>query len=56
MTALFSSDLFRLPMAPSPATYGWSVVMVLVAAAATSVLVARRVQKLDMVRVLKARE
>lgn len=56
MTAMFSSDLFRLPFAPSRASYGWSVVIVLIAAMGTAATVARRVQRLDMVRVLKARE
>ncbi len=56
MTAMFSSDLFRLPFAPSRASYGWSIVVVLGAATATALAVARRVQRLDMVRVLKARD
>ncbi len=56
MTAMFSSDLFRLPFAPSRASYGWSAVIVISAALATAMTVARRVQQLDMVRVLKARE
>ena len=56
MTAMFSSDLFRLPFAPSRASYGWSIVVVLLAALGTALFVARRVLRLDMVRVLKARE
>lgn len=56
MTAMFSSDLFRLPFAPARASYGWSVGLVLLAAAATAGAVALRVRQLDMVRVLKARE
>ncbi len=56
MTSMFSSDLFRLPFAPSRASYGWSIVIVLLATAATALTVARRVQRLDMVRVLKARD
>jgi putative ABC transport system permease protein len=56
MTAMFSSDLFRLPFAPSRASYGWSSAIVLLAAMATALTVARRVQTLDMVRVLKGRE
>ena len=56
MTAMFSSDLFRLPFAPSRASYGWSIVVVLLAALGTALFVARRVLQLDMVRVLKARE
>lgn len=56
MTEMFSSDLFRLPFAPSRASYGWSIVIVLLAAMATAFLVALRVSRLDMVAVLKARD
>jgi len=56
MVMMFSSDLFRLPFAPTNATYAKSAIIVLVAALLTSVLVARRVMGLDMVRVLKARD
>jgi len=56
MTAMFSSDLFRLPFAPEPASYGRAVLIVLAATALTSLLVARRVMHLDMVRVLKGRD
>ncbi len=56
MTALFSSDLFRLPFAPSRASYGWAALVVLGAAMLTALVVARRVLHLDMVRVLKGRE
>lgn len=56
MIAMFSSDLFRLPYAATRASYGFAMLVVLVAALATALLVARRVMRLDMVRVLKARE
>lgn len=56
MTSMFSSDLFRLPFAPSRASYGWSILIVLAAATVTALAVTRRVLALDMVRVLKARE
>lgn len=56
MTQMFSSDLFRLPFAPNRSTYAEASMIVLVAAMATAVLVARRVLRLDMVRVLKARD
>ncbi len=56
MTAMFSSDLFRLPFAPEPASYGRAILIVLAATALTSLLVARRVMHLDMVRVLKGRD
>ncbi len=56
MTAMFSSDLFRLPFAPTRATYGFSILVILAASALTAMIVARRVMRLDMVRVLKARD
>jgi putative ABC transport system permease protein len=56
MIAMFSSDLFRLPYAATRASYGLAALVVLMAALATAALVARRIMKLDMVRVLKARE
>ena len=56
MTAMFSSDLFRLPFAPARASYGWAAIVVVMAALATAAIVARRVLHLDMVRVLKAHE
>lgn len=54
MVIMFSSDLFRLPFAPSNATYAKSAIVVLMAAFLTAALVTRRVMGLDMVRVLKA--
>ncbi|QLC25350.1 FtsX-like permease family protein [Parasphingopyxis algicola] len=56
LASAFSSDLFRLPFAPTRGTYGFSIVVVLIAAALTALIVARRVARLDMVRVLKARD
>ena len=56
MLHMFGSDLFRLPFAPANATYAESAIVVLIAAMLTAVVVARRVIRLDMVRVLKARD
>jgi len=56
MTALFSSDLFRMPFAPSRASYGFAALVVLASSALTALIVARRIFRLDMVRVLKARD
>lgn len=56
MVTMFSSDLFRLPFAPERSSYGFAAVVVLAAASATALIVARRVSRLDMVRVLKARD
>lgn len=56
MTAMFSSDLFRLPFAPNRATYGYASLIVSLAAMGTGAIVSRRVWRLDMIAVLKARE
>ena len=56
MTAMFSSDLFRLPFSPARASYGLASVVVLLAALLTSLGVAMRVARLDLVRVLKGRD
>lgn len=56
MVSMFSSDLFRLPFAPNRSSYGFATLVVLASASATALIVARRVARLDMVRVLKARD
>ena len=56
MTAMFSSDLFRLPFSPARSSYGLASVVVLLAALLTSLGVAMRVAHLDLVRVLKGRD
>lgn len=56
MIAMFSSDLFRLPYAATRASYGFAAIVVIIAAIGTALAVAWRVTRLDMVRVLKARE
>ena len=52
----FDSDLFRIPNYVSPATYGIAGLCSLVAAMLTGLLIAGRVQRLDLVAVLKARD
>jgi putative ABC transport system permease protein len=56
MAAGMSSELFRLPFTLAPRTYGWSVVVLVVAGMASSLLVRRRLDHLDLVAVLKTRE
>jgi len=56
MTDMLSSDLFRLPFSPTPATYGYATLVVLAAAMGTAALVALRVLRLDIMAVLKARD
>jgi len=56
MVAMFSSDLFRLPFTPARMTFGYASLIILAAASLTALLVARRVSKLDMIKVLKAHD
>jgi putative ABC transport system permease protein len=52
----FGSDLFRIPLAIRHQTYVTAAAVVLVAAAVSSAIVAFRIARLDLVRVLKSRE
>ena len=52
----FDSDLFRLPLVVTQATFAWSSLIVLLAAIVSSLIVRRRVDHLDLVRALKTRE
>ncbi|MEM6681627.1 MAG: ABC transporter permease [Pseudomonadota bacterium] len=56
ISELVSSDLFRMPFSPARSTYGSAMILVLVASAASAIVVGKRVLELDMVRVLKARD
>ncbi|MBM4394851.1 MAG: ABC transporter permease [Deltaproteobacteria bacterium] len=50
------SDLYRIPVVVSRASYAWSALVVVAAAVAVALLVRRRVDRLDLVSVLKTRE
>lgn len=52
----FSSDIYTIPFAVSSATIGLALATVLVASIASGLLVRRRVDRLDLLRVLKSRE
>ena len=52
----FSTDLYRLPLVLEHSTIGLAVSVVLLCAAATALVVARRISHLDLVSVLKTRE
>lgn len=53
---LLDTELFRVPVAIQPATYGWAVILTLLATAASAAVVRRRIDRLDLIRVLKTRE
>ncbi len=56
MVSGFESDLFRIPHYVSPATYALSALATVAAALLAGVLVRARVQRLDLIAVLKARD
>ncbi|MEZ5650528.1 MAG: FtsX-like permease family protein [Burkholderiaceae bacterium] len=56
MVSAWETDLFRIPLIVTPATLAQASTVVLIAAAASAWLVRRRVDHLDLVRVLKSRD
>ena len=56
MIATFRTDLFRIPLIIDPSTYSYSAAVVIVAAAISGFIVRRRIDRLDLVAVLKERE
>jgi putative ABC transport system permease protein len=55
MTA-FNNEVYRLSFVASPATIAWSFLVVIGAAVVSGLLVRRRLDRLDLVAVLKTRE
>ncbi len=51
-----SSDLFRLPFVIAPSTYGYAALVVLIVTAVSGLLVRRRLDRMDLVSVLKSRD
>ena len=56
VTEQFSADLYSIPMGFNPQTPAEGVLAVIVAAAATALLIRSKVDRLDLVRALKTRE
>jgi len=56
IASAFSSDIYTIPFAVSTATVGIALSMVLVFSIGSSLLVRRRADRLDLIRVLKSRE
>ena len=56
MVTSFESELYRFPLAISTRSYAVSALVMLLAAAASGLLVRRRLDHLDLVEVLKGRE
>lgn len=56
LSASMDTELFRIPVAIAPSTYGWSAVVVVLGAALSGLAVVRQVRRFDLVAVLKTRE
>jgi putative ABC transport system permease protein len=56
MTSAFETELYRVPLVIELSTYGTAVLVALTATAASAALVRRRLDRLDLVAVLKTRE
>ncbi|MDH3977313.1 MAG: FtsX-like permease family protein [Gammaproteobacteria bacterium] len=52
----FKTELFRVPFAVMPNTYGYSMLIVLIATLVSALVVRRRLEHLDLIAVLKTRE
>lgn len=56
MARSFDTEMYRIPLVIEASTYGYAILWVLLAAAVSAALVRHRVDKLDLIRVLKTRE
>ncbi|MEZ5841374.1 MAG: ABC transporter permease [Hyphomicrobiales bacterium] len=56
MSASFESELYRMPFLVEPATFAEASLVVLGAAAISALVVRRRIDRLDLIEVLKTRE
>ena len=56
LVAGFDSDLFRIPHFVSATTYGFTGLTTLATALACGIAISRRVRRLDLIGVLKARD
>lgn len=52
----FDTELFRIPLIIDHATYGYAALVVILSALGSGALVHRRIQRLDLIAVLKTRE
>ncbi|MDX1431082.1 MAG: ABC transporter permease [Gammaproteobacteria bacterium] len=56
MTTAFATELYRVPLVIEPSTYGVSVLVALAVTLIAAALVRRRLDRLDLIAVLKTRE
>ena len=56
MTSAFETELYRVPLVIELSTYGTAILVALLATAVSATLVRRRLDRLDLIAVLKTRE
>lgn len=56
LAGMHETEMFRVPVFVDATTYAWSAIVVLAAGAASALIVRRRIDRLDLVGVLKTRE
>jgi putative ABC transport system permease protein len=56
MDSAFETELFRVPFVVVPSTYAKAVLIVVAASVVSAALVRRRLDRLDLIAVLKTRE
>jgi putative ABC transport system permease protein len=56
ISRVYDTDLMRLPLVVSPKTYAFAFLTIAIAAALSGIVVRRRIDRMDLVSVLKTRE
>jgi putative ABC transport system permease protein len=56
IVAAFKTELYRVPFVLEGSSYGWAMIVTILATALSAVLVRRRLDRLDLIGVLKTRE
>jgi putative ABC transport system permease protein len=56
VASAFETELYRVPFVIASPTYGWAILVGVIAAAASALMVRRQLDHLDLIAVLKTRE
>jgi putative ABC transport system permease protein len=56
MVAGFQTELYRIPLVIEPRTYSFAAIVVLVSAVVSGAMTQRKINRLDLVEVLKTKE
>ena len=56
MVSAFETDLYRLPLVVQPATFAFAAIVTIIASVVSGLIVRRKLDELDLVAVLKAKE